>query len=248
MRPTVEYSLAAAAEEAGTSTTTPRTLPTDNVDQGFSGAQGVPRKRQRISGGMKRLDFPSSTSTNTEEAPQSEDDDCEDDSSDTEGLGQEERRAEKELLTKYGYSNAKGIWEAFDMDSSRFSLQDKGMLRLLQRGWRAFENADDIRAPDLQTLKEASVQQTAQHDLLISTSLPFIRWRRKMQGGCKGEIHIEEHPNWIDGEKEWEERRQKEKEAKEKEAKEKEAKEKEAKEKEAKEKEAKEKEAKEKEA
>ncbi|KAI7090024.1 hypothetical protein KC356_g1947 [Hortaea werneckii] len=202
MGPADENVQAAAAEDASTSTTAARTLSTDNSHEGLSSTQEDSRKRQRISDGASRLDVSSSANTNTEETQQSEADDCEDGSSDTEELRHEKWRAEKALLKKYGCSNAEGIWKAFDQNSSRFNLQDKGMLRLLQRGWRASENANDIRAPELQTLEEASAQQTAGNALLISTSYPFICWRRRMQSGAKGEIHVEEWPNWAEGEKE----------------------------------------------
>ncbi|KAI6872218.1 hypothetical protein KC338_g2237 [Hortaea werneckii] len=114
----------------------------------------------------------------------------------------------------------------FDKKSERFELRDRGILSLLQRGWRVVEGVEVSRAPDLGTLKEARAHQIANKLPLISDTYPFTRWRRRMQSGAKKkeDLDVEELPNWIEGvkeeQREAEERMQKEKEAEEKGAKE----------------------------
>lgn len=155
----------------------------------------------------------------------------EDGDSGNEEAGENKRGMDNKLLEKYGCSNAKELWQAFDKKSERFELRDRGILSLLQRGWRVVEGVEVSRAPDLETLKDARAEQIIEKAPLISDTYPFTRWRRRMQSGAKKkeDLDVEELPNWIEGvkeeQREAEERMQKEKEAREKEAKEKGAKE-----------------------
>ncbi|KAI6913604.1 hypothetical protein KC318_g1473 [Hortaea werneckii] len=148
----------------------------------------------------------------------------EDGGSESEQLGEDRRGVDNKLLEKYGCSNAKELWQAFNKKSERFELRDRGILSLLLRGWRVIEGVEDNRAPDLETLKQARVQQIALKVPLVSDTYPFARWRRRMQSGIKKDdgLDIRVHSNWVDGTIEWESML-KEKEAKEKEAKEQEA-------------------------
>ncbi|KAI7090021.1 hypothetical protein KC356_g1942 [Hortaea werneckii] len=153
----------------------------------------------------------------------------EDDGSENEEPGEDKRGVDNKLLEKYGCSNAKELWQAFEKKSERFELRERGILSLLLRGWRVVEGVEDNRAPDLETLEDARKYQMARHVPLISDTAPFTRWRRRMQAGAKKkeDLDVEELPNWIEGKKqeqrEAEERMQKEKEAKERETKEEDA-------------------------
>ncbi|KAI7163258.1 hypothetical protein KC349_g1490 [Hortaea werneckii] len=148
----------------------------------------------------------------------------EDGGSENEEPGEDKRGVDNKLLEKYGCSNAKELWQAFDKKSERFELRDRGILSLLLRGWRVVEGVEDNRAPDLETLKQAREQQIALKVALVSDTYPFARWRRRMQSGIKKDdgLDIREHSNWIDGTIEFE-NMLKEKVAKEKEAREQEA-------------------------
>ncbi|KAI7213189.1 hypothetical protein KC333_g6733 [Hortaea werneckii] len=145
----------------------------------------------------------------------------EDGGSENEEPGEDKRGVDNKLLEKYGCSNAKELWQAFDKKSERFELRDRGILSLLLRGWRVVEGVEDNRAPDLETLKQAREQQIALKVPLVSDTYPLIRWRRRMQTGIKkvDGLDIREHSNWVDGTIEFE-NMLKEKEAKEKEARE----------------------------
>ncbi|GAB1727666.1 hypothetical protein NU195Hw_g7368t1 [Hortaea werneckii] len=179
--------------------------------------------RSTSAGGRKKVTRASNLKGKSKEEAES----GEDGGSENEEPGEDKRGVDNKLLEKYGCSNAKELWQAFDKNSKPFELREYGLFSLLQRGWRVVENVEDSRAPDLGTLKEARAHQIANKLPLISDTYPFTRWRRRMQSGAKknDDIEIKEKPNWIDGTIA-RERRQKEKEAREKEAREKEAKEK----------------------
>ncbi|KAI6813792.1 hypothetical protein KC340_g16330 [Hortaea werneckii] len=111
--------------------------------------------------------------------------------------GEDKLEVDNKLLEKYGCSNAKELWQAFDKKSERFELRERGILSLLLRGWRVVEMVEDNRAPDLETLEDARKDQMARKVPLISDTYPFTRCRRRMQAGAKKkeDLDVVEWPN-----------------------------------------------------
>ncbi|KAI7332032.1 hypothetical protein KC315_g4858 [Hortaea werneckii] len=118
-------------------------------------------------------------------------------SSDDGEFNVEKQGADQALLGKYGLSSAKDLWEAFNKHSSRFQLQDKGMLRLLQRGWRAtMPREDELNSPpDRGTLDRAKLDQAFTPSTLITDTNSFQIWERRMAGGCMGRIQFIKCPS-----------------------------------------------------
>ncbi|KAI7027464.1 hypothetical protein KC355_g320 [Hortaea werneckii] len=109
----------------------------------------------------------------------------------------EKQGIDQMLLAKYGFSKARDLWEAFNKHSGRFQLEEVGMVRLLQRGLREkMPREDELNSPpDQDTLRRAKLDQTLRPSTLITDTLSFRVWERKVEGGCTGGISFIKCPS-----------------------------------------------------